>query len=277
MEWTYSINKAIEYMEEHMTDEIELADIAASVNISSFHFQRAFSIMAGMTPAEYMRKRRLSLAGSVLARGNVKVIDVALQYGYDSPESFSKAFSRFHGVTPQQAKNGSVLNFFNRLSLKIIITGGSIMNYTIEKWEAMDLLVHTKEIQSETSDSEIPMFWDEYFADEKYNKVPGYLGICTQKKADGGVFLFGIGCKASDVNGVPDGFEILHIPEYTWVVFKCVGPSPDTIKKVWDQIYSEWLPTTEYEIIQEYSIENYLQGDPSSEDYVSEICIPICC
>lgn len=125
------------------------------------------------------------------------------------------------------------------------------------------------------SDCEIPKFWEEYFSNEEYFKVPGYLGVCAQKKTGKGEFIFGIGCKASDVHGVPEGFEVVHIPEYEWVVFQCVGPSPNTIQKVWDQIYREWLPVTDYEIIQEYYIENYLPGDPNSADYVCEICIPI--
>lgn len=95
MEWTNAINNAINYMEDHLTDDISLSDIAQSVHISRFHFQRAFHIMTGMTPSDYMRKRRLSIAGSVLSKGNAKVIDIALKYGYDSPESFSKVFRGF--------------------------------------------------------------------------------------------------------------------------------------------------------------------------------------
>lgn len=275
MEWTNAINNAINYMEDHLTDDISLSDIAQSVHISRFHFQRAFHIMTGMTPSDYMRKRRLSIAGSVLSKGNAKVIDIALKYGYDSPESFSKAFSRFHGITPQQAKKGGALKFFNKLSLKIIIEGGSTMNYVIETWEEMDLLVYTKEIPVETSEEEIPKFWNEYFTNKTCKEVPGYLGVCAHQKTEGDTFLYGIGCKASDVDKIPEGFELLHIPAYSWVIFSCVGPSPDAIQKTWEKIYSEWLPTTSYEIIQDYDIENYLPGDPNSADYVSEICLPI--
>ena len=96
MDWVRAINHAIEYMEEHLTDEITLADIAKSVNLSAFHFQRAFSLLTEMSPAEYLRKRRLSQAGAELTDGKSKVIDVALKYRYDSPESFTKAFTRFH-------------------------------------------------------------------------------------------------------------------------------------------------------------------------------------
>ena len=108
------------------------------------------------------------------------------------------------------------------------------MEYKIEKWESMDLLVHTKDFHAETSETEIPKFWDEYFANEEYRKIPGYLGVCAQKKTDGDEFKYGIGCKASDVEGIPDGFELIRIPEYSWAVFKCVGPSPKAIQEMWE-------------------------------------------
>lgn len=203
MEWVKTINNAIAYMENHLTDDITLSDIAESVYISAFHFQRA------------------------------------------------------------------------RYTIRITIEGGSIMEYKIEKWEAMDLLVHAKNFYAETSEKEIPVFWDEYYENEEYRKIPGYLGICAQKKTDSEVFQYGIGCKASDVEGIPEGFEIIHIPEYSWAVFRCVGPSPHAIQSMWERIYNEWLPIAEYELIPDYYIENYLPGNPTAQDYVSEICIPV--
>ena len=149
------------------------------------------------------------------------------------------------------------------------------MEYRIEKWEAMDLLVHEKCFHADTSETEIPKFWDEYYADENCRKIPGYLGICSQQKSGGNEFNYGIGCKASDVEGVPEGFKIMHLPEYTWAVFKCVGPMPKAIQDMWDKIYKEWLPVADYELIPDVDIENYLPGDPSSREYVSEICIPV--
>ena len=275
MDWVRTINNAIEYMENHLTDGITLADTAKHVNLSAFHFQRAFSLLTGMTPAEYLRKRRLSQAGADLLSGDVKVIDAALKYCYESPESFTKAFTRFHGVSPMQVKKGSSIQFMNRFTVRITIEGGCIMEYNIEKWEAMDLLMHAKEFHAETSEAEIPKFWDEYYANAEYRKIPGYLGLCAQQKTDGDEFRYGIGCKASDVDGIPEGFEIIHIPEYTWAVFKSVGPVPGAIQAVWEKIYKEWLPVSEYELIPDYDIENYLPGDSSSRDYVSEICIPV--
>ena len=275
MDWIRTINNAIAYMENHLTDEITLADIAKHVNLSAFHFQRAFSLLTEMSPAEYLRKRRLSQAGADLLSGEVKVIDVAMKYCYDSPESFTKAFTRFHGVSPMQVKKGSPVQFMNRFTVRITIEGGCIMEYNIEKWEAMDLLVHAKTFHAETCEAEIPKFWDEYYANAEYRKIPGYLGLCAQQKTDGDEFRYGIGCKASDVEGIPEGFGIIHIPEYTWAVFKCVGPVPESIQAMWERIYKEWLPVAEFELIPDYDIENYLPGDPSSRDYVSEICIPV--
>ncbi len=275
MDWVRTINDAIEYMEKNLTQDITLADISESVNLSAFHFQRAFTLLTGMSPAEYLRKRRLSQAGAELVKGNEKVIDIALKYGYDTPESFTKAFTRFHGVSPVQAKKGEPFKFMSRYTVRITIKGGSIMEYKIEKWEAIDLLVLTRVFHAETSDAEIPKFWDEYYADEKYSRIPGYLGVCAQAKTGSDEFKYGIGCKATDGAGIPEGFELIHIPEYDWAVFKCVGPSPEAIQDMWERIYKEWLPVSDYELIPDVDIENYLPGDPSSPDYVSEICIPV--
>ena len=275
MDWVRMINQAIAFMEEHLAENITLADIAGSVHLSAFHFQRAFSLLTGMSPAEYLRKRRLSQAGAELAEGKTRVIDAALKYGYDSPESFAKAFARFHGASPMQVRTGSPIRFMNRYTVRITIDGDSIMEYRIEKWDAMDLLVHTREFHAETSEKEIPAFWDEYYADEDLRKVPGYLGVCAQKKTDGDVFTYGIGCRAADVDGVPEGFEILRIPENTWAVFRCVGPVPEAIQGMWEKIYREWLPAADYELVPDWDIENYLPGDPAKKDYVSEICFPV--
>ena len=295
MEWIKVINDAIEFMEKNLTEEIGLLEVARSVNISAFHFHHAFTIMTGITPAEYIRNRRLTLAGLELADGSSKIIDIALKYGYETPESFTKAFSRFHGFSPMQVRKGSPLKSMNRYTVRITIDGGTIMEYKIEKWDELDLLVHAKDFHAETSDQEIPAFWDEYFSNETTKKIPGYLGVCAQGSGPGGladksdVFKYGIGCRASDVLGegvvaadgsvpagaLPEGFEIIHIPAYTWAVFKCVGPAGEAISEGWDKIYKEWLPSADYERILDYDIENYLPGDSSAADYVCEICLPV--
>ena len=151
MDWIKSVNDAISYIEDHLTDDIILSDIASKVSISPFHFQRAFTVIVGMTPAEYMRSRRLSQAGADLTRGECQVCDVAQKYRYDSPESFAKAFSRFHGVTPLQAKNGSPVRFMNRYVVRIVIEGGNVMEYKIENRNAFDLVLHVEVFDAGTS------------------------------------------------------------------------------------------------------------------------------
>ena len=120
MDWITGIQNAIDYIETHLTETIDYDIVAKQSFSSTYHFQRIFSILCGFTVGEYIRNRRLSLAGSELATSDIKVIDVAMKYGYESPDSFAKAFQKFHGVTPSSARmNGSKLRSFSRLILKI--------------------------------------------------------------------------------------------------------------------------------------------------------------
>lgn len=104
MEWAKAISGAIEYIEHNITEDISLEDIAGHVNISAFYFQKGFSLLCGYTISEYIRNRRLALAAEELASDNAKVIDIAIKYGWDSPDSFTKAFTRFHGATPSMVQ-----------------------------------------------------------------------------------------------------------------------------------------------------------------------------
>lgn len=106
MDWIQGIQKAIEYIEEHITEEIDYEEAAKRAYTSSFHFQRVFGLLCGFTLGEYIRRRRLTLAGKDLLSSDMKVIDVAFKYGYETPESFSRAFQKFHGIIPSQVKSG---------------------------------------------------------------------------------------------------------------------------------------------------------------------------
>lgn len=138
MNWIDGIQKAIDYMESNITEKLDYDEIAKIACSSSYHFQRVFSILCGYTLGEYIRNRRLSIAGTELSAEKIKVIDAALKYGYDSPDSFTKAFTKFHGITPSDArKQGAQLHSFARLSIKITLEGGNSMNYRIEEKEEM--------------------------------------------------------------------------------------------------------------------------------------------
>ena len=145
MDWVIGLQKAIDYIEENLTASIDYEKVAAQSFSSSYHFLRVFSILCGFTVGEYIRNRRLSLAGAELAAGDAKVIDVALKYGYESPDSFAKSFQKFHGILPSQAKNnGSNLKSFSRLVLIFTLEGGTVMNYRIEDKPEMILTGYKK-------------------------------------------------------------------------------------------------------------------------------------
>ncbi len=153
MDWTVGLQKAIDYIEDNLTETIDYEMVAAQSFSSSYHFQRVFSILCGFTIGEYIRNRRLSLAGAELAASDAKVIDVALKYGYESPDSFARAFQKFHGILPSQARNnGSMLKSYSRLVLKFYLEGGSTMNYRIEEKEAMVITGCSKRFTGSPSD-----------------------------------------------------------------------------------------------------------------------------
>ena len=141
MDWITGIAAAIDYVEEHLTEAVDYRQVARTAACSEAYFQRIFGILCGMSLGEYIRNRRLTLAGAELAATGSRVIDVALKYGYESPESFTRAFVRFHGITPSEARrDGSALKSFSRLSVKIIVSGGTIMNYRIVEKESFAVL-----------------------------------------------------------------------------------------------------------------------------------------
>ncbi len=276
MEWIQTLNNAIDYIEENLLSDLTCEKVAEKVYISNFHFQRTFTMLTDLTVGEYIRNRRLSLAAHELTKGNSKVIEIAFKYGYETPESFSKAFRRFHGISPTQAKkHGANLKSFNRLVIKIKLEGGSIMDYKIVKKEAFKVVAKTKMFKECNSAKGIPEFWTEYYNSGLQEKVCGMIGICAQAKEGCTDWKYGIGCEEKLIKRIPEGFEVLEIPAYTWAIFKCVGPMPDAIQDMWKKVYSEWLPQANYELISDYDIELYTEGNIQAADYQSEIWIPV--
>ena len=131
MDWLKSLSSAIEYMEAHLLEPVEPGDVARAVHMSPFYLQKGFQIITGYSLGEYMRNRRLYMAAMDLLAGEDKVIDIAYQYGYQTPESFTKAFTRFHGFSPSQVKKERMaVRPFLPLKLKISIQGGKDVDYT---------------------------------------------------------------------------------------------------------------------------------------------------
>ena len=281
MTWMESIEYAVAYIEKHITDNIKPEEIAKAVNISYFYFQKGFTMLCGYTIGEYIRNRRLALAGTDLATGSEKVIDIALKYGYSSPDSFTKAFTRFHGVTPIQVRNqGAMLKSFAPLRIKISLEGGYLMDYKIEKKEAFYVLANARTFDYENVQEEVPKFWQEHFSTGKGQFICGSMGI-NVAEINGDTFEYLIADECDTNIDVPEGFEVRMIPKLTWAIFPCKGSMPESMQKTNTTIFSEWLPgNKEFEFAAGYCIEYY--DDPTKyekgimdEEYYSELWIPV--
>ncbi len=300
MDWITGMQRAIDHIEANLTDEIDYEKVAAESFSSSYHFQRVFSILCGYTLGEYIRMRRLSLAGAELASGKEKVIDIALKYGYDSPDSFAKAFQKFHGITPSQARtNGKMLRSFSRLSIKISLEGGNIMNYRIEKKPELTLLGYKKRFEGTPYDEARHMQEEKFFISTRANQwmLKGMTNdklsdYCVLTNIDDNGYDFYI-CGAADkytfdnlynsnVTGIDFmdkfGFEKIVIPETTYAVFETERqrmPIPE-YHEIRKQIAAEWLLNNEYQMVNAPELAVYHWGIVGGyPDRTIEIWIPI--
>ncbi len=280
MDWLTSIRKAIDYMEEHLEDNISAQNVADEVFMSSFFFQKGFSLMTGYGLGEYMRNRRLYKAAIDLQKTDDKIIDIAFRYCYETPESFTKAFSRFHGASPSQVRDGAAIKSFLPLKIDISIYGGNSMDYKIKSLDGFKVIGFARVFDGETSYTEIPKFWKEIFGNEaKYGKLIsdykiGEYGVCVDNLGDG-KFRYLIAGKYEG-GEVPEGLSVYELPESDWAIFDCVGPCPKTLQEVNTKIFKEWLPgNPDFEFHGYANVEWYSGGDGSASDYHSAIWIPV--
>lgn len=287
MDWITGISKAIDYIEEHITEPTDYARAAKEACSSPFNFQRVFALLCGYTLGDYVRMRRLTLAGEELLSTDAKVIDVALKYGYDSPESFSRAFTRFHGVSPSAVRKGAAIRSFSRICVKLILTGGRIMEYRIEKKQAAKIICRRREFTKPGDDytnREIPEFWNECGRDGSIQKLCGYikdsaqfkglLGVCFSTEMTDSGFPYGIGAEY-DGESDPQDFEIVEIPAYTYAVFTMRGKMPDAFRETYRKICTEFFPQSGYEYGNGVEIEAYPSADVQNPDYSCEIWIAV--
>lgn len=272
MNWMEGMQNALDYIEEHLTEELDIQAIARCAYVSEFHFQRIFGAVCGLPLSEYIRKRRLTLAGEELSLGKVKVIDAALRYGYDSPDSFTRAFTRFHGISPSAAKEkGARLNAFAPLKIRITLEGGNMLEYKIVEKPAFTVMGVPRMFDGLTSYQEIPKFWQEHMAQP--SPVCGDFGVCLD--SDGRHFEYLIADVYVPWAEVPSGCVTRTIPAGTWAVFPCRGALPDALQSVNSRIWKEWLPNCrDYKLAGNYNIECYVAETESNSEY-SEIWVPL--
>jgi AraC family transcriptional regulator len=280
--WIEGICEAIRYIEENITEDLRIEDIAKRAYISPFYFQKGFAMLCGYTLGEYIRQRRLTLAGSELVSTDIKIIDIALKYGYDSPDSFTKAFTRFHGVTPTAVrKDGAMIKSFAPLKIIFKLEGGYLMDYKIVEKDSFTVVGVSRMFKYDTAKEEIPRFWAEHYQAGKGSIICGMYGICFDEGAGPDEFEYLIADNYDPSAEVPEGFVAKTIPKHTWAVFACRGPMPKAIQDVNRKIYSEWLPNCkDYEIAAGYNIEMYSAPcdypmGTQDENYYSEIWIPV--
>ena len=270
------MRNAIDYIEEHLEDEMNLDKVAQIACCSPYHFQRMFSFLIGVPLSEYIRRRRLTLAAFELQNSNKKIIDIAMKYGYNSPDAFTRAFTAVHEVTPSKAREkGIALKAYPRVTFSLSLKGVIAMNYRIEEKQAFKI-VGVKERLSQLNLGEgVGKMWRQTPAETmaQIRELGGeYVGVYSGMYEDNTTDYY-----IATITGkkTPENLCDLEIPSLIWAVFEIVGPMPTAMGEVWGRIFSEWFPTSDYEHANYPEVEWYSQGDLSSADYKSEIWIPV--
>lgn len=278
MEWIENFNKAINYMEEHIREEVDYEKAAQIACCSVFHFQRMFTYMAGLPLSEYIRRRRMSLAAVDLQGSNDKIIEIALKYGYSSPTAFNRAFQGVHGIAPSAArKEGMILKSYPPISFKITIKGVEEMNYRVEEREAFRIVGVSQPLfkEIEKNFEIVPAMWGKAAADGTIEKLAsmmnsspkGLLGVSACGNAEEWKYFIAVAStdQAKDL-------EEYEIPASVWAVFPGSGTNL-SIQELEKRIVTEWLPTSGYEYGNAPDIEVYLNPDPNNAQY--EVWIPV--
>lgn len=287
METIILLNNAIEYIEKNLDSALSIDDISKAACSSRYHFQRIFHALTGFTVTQYIKNRRLTLAAEELAATDQRVIDIALKYGYESPEAFTKAFKRLHGISPSALKkvNGKI-KAFPKISFQVSIKGEFEITYRIvekESFKAFGAGFITTKVD-DTAYREIPEFINKIFQDGTHDKINQVLGKPKGSLLDGfhydfkedGTRKYIMGYEITEEE-IPDEFTMLEVPKFTWAVFEGYGNVPDNliIQGVWRRIYFEWFPSSGFEQVEGPCIEKNFWNDEKHNGYKCEVWIPV--
>lgn len=277
MDWIDRCNEVIRYVEDHLDDEIRSEDLRKIVVCSMGSFYRAFSLLSGITLSEYIRGRRMTAAAFELQQARAKVIDIAIRYGYETPDAFGVAFKRFHGISPAAARRKNArFNSCPRLSFELKVTGDAPMRYRVVQRGAFTAV--GKIVTSPSDENRVPQFWDECKRDGTVKRLrqigvrPCTLGICFGFDAEG-VNRYMVGTET--VQGTMEGMETAVIPASTWLVFESVGPISPALGNLWARIYGEFMPQSVYQQSDSPTLEVYCREDTWSDNYTCDVWIPV--
>jgi AraC family transcriptional regulator len=277
MDMLKGMNDALNYIEGNLSNPIDLQEVAKIAMSSEYHFKRLFSLLSGITISEYIRRRRLTLAALELKNPDVKVIDTALRYQYQSPDAFSRAFQKYHGITPSAARNTEkTLKAYPKMAFQLTIQGGMDMKYRIGKKEAfrvtgvkyqvemeIEILSPTyEEMISAISDSQMEEF------ESLSNREPhGIIHVSVNYSEDAeGKAAFDQYIGAATTKEPPEKYSKLEIPALQWAIFEVDGDW-EKVEEHWQRIYSEWLPSSSYELAEGPEI--LASKDEKSEIWIS--------
>lgn len=271
--WIEQFQSSIDYIEDHLTERLDAEVIAETAALSSFYYQRIFTALCGMSLMEYIRARRMTQAALELTSSNARVLDVAMKYGYDSPDSFTRAFQRFHGITPAKAREaGSDLRSFAPLHVKVTLEGGKMLDYRIVEKAPFTIVGFKRTFNTDTCYQEIPKFWDEWKTSD--SPIMGMFGLCMDQS--GKEFEYWIADNYAPWVEMPKGCETVQIPASLWAEFRCKGPLPKSLQSVNTEIWSKWLPALKgYELAGNYNLEFYTEPAEKPEDTISYIWLPL--
>lgn len=278
MEWVERLNESLNYIEEHLAEEIDYEQLGRIACCSAYHYQRMFTYLAGVSLAEYIRRRRMSLAAVDLQGGDMKILDVAEKYGYRSPTAFNRAFQAFHGIAPSAVKNEGVsVKSFSPIVFRIAVKGANEMNYRIETKEAFRIIGVSAPLDQEIENNfmVVPNLWQEAVANgtiqklaEKMDGAPmGLLGVSACNDTEQWKYFIAV----SSTKECGE-FEEYIVPASTWAIFPGSGTNR-SIQELEQRIITEWLPTSGYEYANAPDIEVYLNPDPQNAQF--EVWIPV--
>jgi len=281
MDMIKGIQRAIQYIEDNILSDLDVNDIAKEAYISSFYFQKLFLMLSGMTLGTYIRNRRLSLAAVEIQSGDSKIIEIAMKYGYDTPEGFARAFERFHSVLPSAAKaKGAKVNSLSPLSIKVSLEGGSVLTYCIEEMKSFRLLGKT--IRHGEGYEAPADLWHRCHADgttkelTKYSTSPGreLIGLTDGSSFDGKTQLYYV-ATIYDKDAIPEGYVVKDIPARTWIKFMCRDLTERHAEaEIWQRIYSGYFPTSDY-VPNEYQMVVNPAGDGNYPEVMGEVWVDV--
>ncbi len=261
-----------------MTDEIDYEQLGRIACCSTYHYQRMFTYMAGLTLAEYIRRRKMSLAAVDLQSGDERIIDIAEKYGYRSPTAFNRAFQSFHGIAPSSVKDKGVsVKSFSPIVFRIAIKGATEMNYKIETKEAFRIIGVSAPLDKEIQNNflVVPTMWQEASVNGTIQKLAGMmdrppmglLGVSACNDEEQWKYFIAVSSTKEN-----DEFEEYTVPAATWAIFSGTGTN-QSIQELEQRIITEWLPASGYEYANAPDIEVYLNADPENAQY--EVWIPV--